>query len=124
MFKALGIVLMAEVWMVTGHIFLKKGSDAIDPDSAWDRQWVVSLCRLPAIWLGICFLLIGLFFWYLALSMGDLSVTYSFGSLQYVVALVASSIFLKEKIDKNKIIGTLFVMGGVILMAMTAKGDF
>ena len=58
-----------------------------------------------------------LFFWLVALAGSDLSIVFPLGSIQYVLVLFASQLFLKEKIDRKKLIGTLLVMVGVIAIA-------
>lgn len=121
LFKVLGLVFMAELWMTAGHIFLKKSANTIDPDAPWDLKWLIHLFQRPFIWSGIFLILVGLLFWYHALSHGDLSVTYSLGSMQYVIALLASYFFLGEKVDRKKILGTLLIMGGIVLITLSSK---
>ena len=62
---------------------------------------------------------IGLVVWLLAIAQGNLSLVFPIGSLQYILILFLAHKFLGEKIDRMKLIGTLFVMAGIVLMSVS-----
>jgi uncharacterized membrane protein len=62
---------------------------------------------------------LGLVSWIFALAQGDLSLVFSLGSLQYVLILFGAHIFLGEKIDRMKFLGTFLVVFGIILITMS-----
>ncbi len=117
------LVLIAEFWMTVGHICFKKGANLLDANRALGREWLMQLIRVlfssPVIFAGAVSMLVGLFFWLVALKEWDLNVVYSLGSLQYVLVLFAAHFFLGEKIDAAKSIGTLLVLVGVIFITMS-----
>jgi len=56
-------------------------------------------------------------FWLIALSKKDLSFVYPFISLTYILVLVLSSLVLKESMGANKLVGTLIIILGLIVIA-------
>ena len=121
--KALVFVIVAEFWITIGQICLKKSADHLNTEKTAGKPWVLHLLgfvlRYPTLWMGAAAMLVGLFFWFAALSAGDLSLVYLLGSIQYIFALVAAHFFLKEKINTTKLIGTLLVTLGIILTAVS-----
>ncbi len=115
------LVLFAETWNTIGQIFFKKATYQLELPSLKDVKsyltFMNQVLRIPAIWLGFASLGIGILLWLMALAQGDLSFVYPIGSLQYVLTLIAARIFLHEKIDGMKFVGTLCVVLGIILIA-------
>lgn len=69
-------------------------------------------------------ILAGLFLYFLsslifvyALKGGELSVLYPFVSFGYIWVTIHSKVFLKEKINRFKIIGIIFIIIGVALIS-------
>ena len=71
------------------------------------------------IWLGLVTVIIGVVVWLIALAQTELSVAYPIDSLQYIMTLFAANIFLGEKIDRMKIMGTVLVIGGIVLISFS-----
>ena len=59
----------------------------------------------------------GLIFFFYALSKGDASVVVPATSAYPVIALIGSAIFLAESITVPKVIGTLLVIAGVVVIS-------
>ena len=121
MIKIILLVLMAEIAGTAGQILFKKGTGRLDRQN-FKRfntyfEFIKKILEIPVIWLGLFLMGSGLFFWLVALAGSDLSVVFPLGSMQYVLILVASQLFLKEKIDRKKLIGTLLVMAGIMAVA-------
>jgi drug/metabolite transporter (DMT)-like permease len=124
MIKILLLVLLAEIVFTIGHIFLKKAANRLETPSFKKSHgsylvFVRGVLGLPAVWWGIVIIGLALVIWLAALSYGDLSFVYPAGSLQYLLALFAASIFLKDKIDFKKIAGTLLIVFGIVLMTLS-----
>ena len=125
------LVLAAECWMTVGQICFKKSTNRLNLEDANNREKVVtgttfskkksclSLLFYPILWLGGSAMVVGLLFWFAALSSGELNYVYLLGSTQYILALVAAHYFLHERINTAKFIGTLLIMLGVILTALS-----
>jgi uncharacterized membrane protein len=123
MTKTILLILFAEAWNTAGQVFFKKGTNGIDVERIHDWKSYVDLLnksiRQPFIWLGFASLAVGLGVWLVALAGAELSFVYPVGSLQYLSIMFAARVFLGEKIDAMKLFGTLLVVLGVILIAIS-----
>ncbi|MDD5496121.1 MAG: EamA family transporter [Candidatus Omnitrophica bacterium] len=123
MVKILLLVLLAELVTVVGQILFKKAANQVEPYSlrgiAAQLRFMKDILTKPAIWLGLLAMILGLVIWLAALAQGDLSLVFSLGSMQYILILFLAHVFLGEKIDKMKFIGTFLVVLGIVLIAMT-----
>jgi drug/metabolite transporter (DMT)-like permease len=70
----------------------------------------------PYVFVGLLIYGAGTIFWLAALSQVDLSYAYPFASLSYVVMLVASWMMFNEQITLMRIIGTVVIGIGVLLI--------
>lgn len=123
MIKIFLLVLLAEMLTVVGQILLKKSANSLD---TYDLHKIEAHIRFlkdvlsrPSLWAGFFMMALGLLAWLFALAQGDLSLVFSLGSMQYLLILVLAHYFLGEKIDKMKTTGTLLVIAGIILIAMS-----
>ena len=115
-------VLLAEISMAAGQIFFKKGANGFEAAQRDFRSYPAFFARvfkMPLIWYGLLSMTVGLVFWLMALSLGDLSLVFPIGSMQYIIIMVAAHYWLGEKIDSQKLIGTLLVMGGIVLLTLS-----
>lgn len=123
MIKIVLLILLAEIWGITGQILYKKSANrAKMPDlrNIWSYlKFMKEVFSMPSLWAGFGCIFMGLVTFLFALAQTDLSIAFPIDSMQYIVALIASHFFLGEKINKYKLIGTLLVMAGVFLVAMS-----
>ena len=121
--KVILLILLAEVWSVVGQILFKKGTNAIDAGRIRGVAGHVGYLQMAlvnnSIWLGFGLQVLCVATWLVALAQADLSFVFPIGSMQYIFILIGAHIFLGEKIDRMKVIGTLLVVGGIILIAMS-----
>lgn len=75
----------------------------------------------PFIWLGLLSVAMTFIIWSALLSRIDLSVAVPVASFSYVLVLLASAVFLGEKISFLRWTGVLFILLGVILVSLSAK---
>jgi drug/metabolite transporter (DMT)-like permease len=68
------------------------------------------------VFFGLAIYGIGTVFWLAALSRTELSYAYPFASLSYVIMLVASWFMFDEKITLARIIGTVLICIGVLVI--------
>jgi drug/metabolite transporter (DMT)-like permease len=120
MIQVFCLVVISEFCSALGQIFFKKSANQIEAIhfKNWDdyRRFLSEIFRMKAIWWGFVLMGIGLVVWLMALTGGELSFVYPVGSVQYVLVLVLSGVMLNEKIDSMKILGTGFVIIGLILI--------
>ena len=123
MIKIILLVLAAEVVTAAGHLLFKKTTNMVgqyDLGKAGNRSRFLSdIFAKPSIWLGLAACAAGLILWLMALSRGDLSLVYPLGSIQFILILFSAHIFLNEKIDKMKLIGTFLVVLGIVFITIS-----
>ena len=121
MIQLISLVLFAEIWNTVGQVLFKQGTNRLSSADLRSlsgyRVYVSKVLHLKEIWLGIVAMAAGLIVWLMALNLGDLSLVFPIGSLQYLLVLGASILFLGEKPDKCKVIGTVLVSVGIIVIA-------
>ena len=107
---AVSIVVTATVIGAFGSLLLKTGSSRVNLNPFDQiKNWRLIL--------GIFLYGISAIMFIVALKRGDLSVLYPITSLSYVWIAFLSNKFLGEKINSFKIIGTILIVMGVILIA-------
>ena len=118
--KIFFLILLSEIGNTAGQIFFKKGTNRLPPPRLTNfsscRNFIKDLLRMPVLWLGFGSMALGLLIWLMALAQADLSLVFPLGSMQYLLILVASRIFLGEKIDRMKLAGTCLVVAGIIFV--------
>ena len=112
-------ILISVFFSVAGQLLLKFGMDKLGSVTLNLNQLFSILWRMftnPAVFFGLALYFIGTIFWLAALSRVDLSYAYPFASLSYVVMLIASWMVFDEKITLARIIGTVVICAGVLLI--------
>jgi drug/metabolite transporter (DMT)-like permease len=121
MTPVLGIVLLAEFCNTIGQTLFKKSANTFElPPKKTVRAFLRFFGKVfttPWIWLGLGAMGMGLLVWFFALSRAELSFVYPIGSTQYILVLVSARVYLNEKINRLKIIGTLFIIFGILLIS-------
>lgn len=125
MIRTILYVLIAEIWNTAGQLLFKKSANAFPAVQGRGlrayRIFFKNVVRRPGILLGLSSMAIGLIFWLVALSQSALSVVFVLGSMQYILILIASRIFLAEKIDGKRFLGTLLIAIGITLVALAGE---
>ena len=123
MVKIILLVLLAESIIAIGQILFKKSTNNIgiyNLKVGGDRiRFLSEIFKKPSLWFGLMAMVIGLVVWLLAIAQGNLSLVFPIGSLQYILILFLAHKFLNEKIDIMKLAGTLLVVAGITLMALS-----
>lgn len=123
MVKIVLLVLLAEVFTAIGQILFKKTTNTLTSYSLrgvnTQFRFLNDVLTKPSTWIGLISVAISLVIWLIALAQGDLSLVYPIGSLQFILILFSAHIFLNEKIDKMKLLGTFLVVFGIILLTIS-----
>ena len=123
MVKIILLVLLSEAITVIGQILFKKSTNTVGIYNLRNRRdrvrFLSEVSTRPYLWLGLLAMALGLVVWLFAIAQGNLSLVFPIGSLQYILILFLAHKFLGEKIDKMKLIGTLLVMAGIVLMSVS-----
>ncbi len=121
---SLGILLFAIALAATGQLLLKSGmNSAKETALAEGRSLVLVAATSPWILGGLAVFGISAVAWLVTLSRVPLSVAYPFNALGFVVILVASTVVLHERTNVWTWLGTVLVVGGLIVVVTTAPGS-
>ena len=122
MISAILIILLGESFTTFGQVIYKKNTNRLGerPFKSIKSYFVFlrDVLLLPGTWLGLLFMAIGLIVWLVALSRFDLSLVFPASSVLYILTLLASRVFLNEKIDRMKLIGTSLITIGIIAITL------
>lgn len=121
---AIVYILVAVVGSAVGQLLLKKGMSTLGPitlsaDKIFSTLW--SIGTNPYVIIGLFIYVFGTVFWLSALSRVDLSYAYPFASLSYIAMIVGGWLLFSEKIDIWRILGSVTIMIGVILISRSGK---
>lgn len=119
MTTAIIYILISVLTSAAGQLLLKKGMNSMGPVTLSLNQLPSILWQMgtnPSVVIGLIIYLAGTVFWLAALSRVDLSYAYPFASISYVIMLVASWLMFDEKITLFRIIGSVVIGVGVLLI--------
>ena len=86
-------------------------------DQFWNMLWRIA--TNPYVITGLAIYVSGTVFWLVTLSRVELSYAYPFVSLSYLVMLAASWALFGEDISFKRLLGTLVVCGGVLIISLS-----
>lgn len=121
---AIVYILISVVAGAVGQIMLKKGMSTMGPLTFSVDQLLNVLLKIalnPYVVIGLGIYVCGTVFWLFALSRVDLSFAYPFASLSYIVMLLASWLLFQENITPMRILGTVVIGLGVILIGFSGR---
>lgn len=107
---AIGQILLKQGMLANGQVTLSAGDIG-------HTLWRIG--TNPYVVIGLGLYATGTVFWLAALSRVDLSYAYPFASLSYVVMLLASWQLFDENISPMRLLGTLVIGLGVLLISRT-----
>jgi len=117
----IGLIAITDICDTVGQLILKSSINVLN----WHvnsimkaLRLIVELLKIPRVWFGFCLSGISLVFWLVALTKADLNLAFSLDSMRYILISLASVIFLKEKVGKRRWAGIMFVVFGIILVAL------
>jgi uncharacterized membrane protein len=115
--NAIAIIIVAVIFAAVGQVSFKLGMNQAGHLAALDYSTVSNVLLNPFVLLGFVMYGLSTIFWLMALSEKNLSFVYPFISLTYILVLVLSSLVLRENIGISKIIGTIIIITGLIIIA-------
>jgi len=120
--KVFILVLIAEICNASMHTLFKLGINDIDIEHIRGfKNYLYFMKRVlssPPVLLGLLTIIAGMGVWQLVLAHAELSMAFPLDSIQYIIILFSSYIFLGERINRDRIIGTVFIIGGIVLVAL------
>lgn len=116
-------IFLTVLLTVYGQIILKWRLNQLDalPDFFIDKLWFLIRSLLdPYIFSSFFSAFLASLAWMAALKEFELSKAYPFMSLSFVCVLVLSFLLFKETISIQKIIGSILIVGGVLLVSKSS----
>lgn len=74
----------------------------------------------PLIWLGLMIYVVSVAMWLWVLSKVDLSVAYPFVGISFLITLAFGIFLLDEAVSQSRIVGTILITAGCILVGRSA----
>ncbi len=111
------LVLIAVCFSVTGELLLKSGMNRVGVLSL--QNFGPMLQRMIGTWqlyVGLGSIATGAVFWLGAISRADLSWAYPMLATGYILVLAFSTLVLREPLSAARIIGTLLIALGAVLV--------
>lgn len=94
------------------------GTAGVLPDNTFGKaQFVARLLLNPWVLSGITATFLAGVFWMLALKKFELSYAYPFTGIIYVLVLLCGVFFFGDTLTVKKLLATLAIVGGLILLA-------
>ncbi len=114
------LVLIAEICSASTHTFFKHGVNDIEHLRGFKNylRFLGQVLAKPQIWLGLVVVCCGMAVWLLVLAEAELSLAFPLDSLQYIIILFSSYLFLGERINRDRILGTAFIIAGIVFVSL------
>lgn len=112
-------ILMTIVFAVASQFLMRWQASSIGvmPQGLIEKlSYFVGLISNPWILLAFTFTGLSGLSWFIAMTKFELSYAYPFVSLNYVLVLMLAPVILNESISTSKVVGTLIIVVGVILL--------
>ena len=120
--KLAALILLGEVFICSAQFLFKMGANQLKMHSLNTVRayiaFIKSSLKVPAIWGGVFLNTIAVIIWIVVLALVDLSLAIPLDSVHYILILLGSHFFLKEKMTWERIAATLFIAGGIFLVAL------
>lgn len=89
----------------------------VPADAAGKVGFIASLLMNPWVITGIVATFLAGVSWMLAMTRFEIGYAYPFVSLNYVIVLAASVLFFQESLSGPKIVGTILVVVGIVVIS-------
>lgn len=115
------LLLVAMALTVTGEVLLKIGMNRIGDSFALTPRMLFHAFSHWQVFFGFALIFGGALFWLYVISRFELSFAYPLLAFNYVLIMVPAWFLLGEHITRNKIIGALIIVLGVIVVTWRGK---
>ena len=97
-------------------VFFKAAVNNIDFSNDSLINNIKKIISNPFMWFGVLFGFLNLISWLYSLKFFDLSYAYPFLSISYIGIILMGKFIFKEHLDKDKIIGIIFICLGALVL--------
>lgn len=119
----LGAIILTVTLSTFAQLALKLGVGKPRMEAALQSSVVEALLGAltsPLIWSGLVIYVVSVAMWLWVLSKVDLSVAYPFVGLGFLLTMAFGALILHESVTPARIVGTLLIAGGCILVGRSA----
>ena len=116
-FTTLGLILLSVSLNAAAQLFLRAAMRSGLPVGLAPVETLLAIGLRPGILGGLACYGFSLLLWIYVLSKADASFAYPFLGLGFVIVAVAGFLMLGEPMSPRKIVGTLIIAGGVVVLA-------
>lgn len=120
--KLILLIIAGELLICSAQFLFKTGANTLKSYKLNTAQQYLAFAgaslRIPAIWGGLLLNTLAVIVWILVLALVDLSLAIPLDSVHYIMILLGSHFLLKERLTWERIAATLFISGGIILVAL------
>lgn len=116
------LLILASVSLsAIAQLALKIGADRASQSRALGVGGEVGgFLQSPMIYVGLGLYGLGALLWLFVLARAPLSLAYPFVGLGFILTMLAGALCLNEELSAMRIVGTLFIALGCVLVARTA----
>lgn len=115
------LLLVAISLTVTGEVLLKMGLNSIGDAFTFTPTMIFRTFTQWQVFLGFVLIFGGSLFWLYVISRFDLSFAYPILAFNYVAILIPAWLLLNERVTINKVVGSLIIVAGVIVVTWRGK---
>ena len=122
-FLALSLILLTVFASACAQLVLKLGVTEPKMQSALQSgvmDSIMAAAMSPFIWFGLVIYALSVALWLWVLSKVDLSVAYPFVGVGFLVTMLFGILLLNENVTPMRIIGTVLIVGGCVLVGKSA----
>jgi len=121
---ALGLILLTVTLSACAQLALKLGVNRLRLGEVLQQSGLVdvasSVFLSPLIWLGLLVYGFSVALWLWVLSQVELSVAYPFVGISFIMTLVFGVFLLDENVTPTRIIGTVLIAFGCVLVGKSS----
>lgn len=122
-FFILCLIIFTSLCDTFRELFLKSGVNSLNQFTPGNIKgviiFVLKLISTPGVWISLLFGFLSLFIWLFILSKVDLNFAFSLDSMHYIFIALASQFILREKVRLTRWVGTLLIVSGITLVALS-----
>lgn len=105
------------------QLFLKSAINSLNVALSADVikiiKFALRLVLVPKVWVSFIFATISLSVWLVVLAKVDLNFAFSLDSMHYIFIAIASRLFLGERVDSRRWLGTALIIIGIALVSLS-----
>lgn len=120
--KLIFLIILAEIFICAAQFLFKTGANKLKTHDLNTLQayikFIKSSVKIPVIWGGLLLNTFAVIVWIMVLALVDLSLAIPLDSVHYILILLGSHFFLKERLTWERVAATVFIAAGIALVAL------